>query len=69
MYLTAFICLRFLKAWKIGEMERLTELEEKALDSIDPVRSNKAVDVLGDEAVRVKLRTTFIKRILIRRKV
>jgi len=69
MYLTAFICLWFLKAWKIGEMERLAELEEKPPDSIDPMISNGAVGVLRDEEARVKPRSSFVKRMLIWRKV
>jgi hypothetical protein len=69
MYLAAFLCLWFLKAWKIGEMERLAALEEKPTDSIDPVTSNGESHVLRDEEARVKPRSSFVKRMLIWRKV
>ena len=69
MYLAAFICLWLLKAWKIGEMERLAELEEKPPDSSDPMTSNGAADVLRDEEARVKPRSSFVKRMLIWKKV
>jgi hypothetical protein len=69
MYLTAFICLWFLKAWKIGEMERLAELTGKIPDSIGPMTSNGAVNVLRDEEAGMKPRSNFIKRMLIWRKV
>lgn len=61
MYLTAFICLWFLKAWKIGEMERIAE---KPSDT-----NNGAADALRDEEARVKPRSSFVKRMLIWRKV
>jgi hypothetical protein len=69
MYLTAFICLWFLKDWKIGEMERLAQLEEKSSHNIDLMTSNGAVDISRDEEARVKPRSSFIKRMLIWRKV
>jgi hypothetical protein len=50
-------------------VERLTELEEKPPDSIDPVTSNGAANILWDEEARVKRRSGFVKRMLICRKV
>lgn len=69
MYIAAFICLWFLKAWKIGEIERLAELEGKPPNAIRPTTSGEDVGISRDEEARVKPKTSFLKRMIIWRRV
>jgi len=70
-YIAAAICLLFLKAWKIGDLERLAEIEEKSVSILSPTPTPSAedVEISRVEEARVKPRTSFMKRIIICRKV
>jgi hypothetical protein len=61
MYIAAAFCLWFLKAWKIGELERVAALEKKPTDQVDAI-TESPVDV------NVKI-SPFLKRMIVWRKV
>jgi hypothetical protein len=44
MYIAAALCLWFLKAWKLGEMERVAAAEHKPLDQVDAANTS-SVDI------------------------
>lgn len=69
MYVSAFVCLWFLKAWKIGEIEKLAELEGKREGEIKPTESGEDAGISSREEARVKPRTSFLRRMIIWRKV
>ena len=69
MYMAAAACLWLLKAWKIGELERLAEIEDIPAGALSPTTNAEDAGVSGEEESRAKPRTSFIKRLLIWRKV
>jgi hypothetical protein len=38
MYLAAAVCLWYLKAWKIGQLEKVTVAATEATNNVSPVR-------------------------------
>lgn len=58
MYIIAALCLWFLKAWKLGEIERVAALEHRSMDQLDAVNTS-AVDISG-----VRKKSSIISRLL-----
>ncbi|KAE9974196.1 hypothetical protein BLS_005172 [Venturia inaequalis] len=58
MYIIAALCLWFLKAWKLGEMERVAAVEHRSMDQLDAVNTS-AVDISG-----VRTKSSVISRLL-----
>lgn len=69
MYIAAFICLWLLKAWKIGEIERLAQLEGKPQDAVQPTTSREDAGISREGEARMRPRTSFLKRMIIWRHV
>jgi len=68
-YIAAAMCLLFLKAWKIGDLERLAELEAKSVNTLSPTPSAEDAEISRLEEGRVNTGSSFMKRLIMCRKV
>jgi hypothetical protein len=65
MYIAAAVCLWFLKAWKVGELERIAAAEHRPVSQLDPVAAVDAPESEGTGAPQ----TTYLNRLFRWRKV
>jgi hypothetical protein len=61
MYIAAAMCMWFLRAWKVGELEELAAEEGKAMANVDPLEPQR-----GDEMTHrsMKAKSSLLKRLL-----
>lgn len=66
VYIAAAACTWALRAWKIGEMERLAAAIGKSVESVDPVASadTAAVPPAGSAEKVETQRSAFFRRLL-----
>jgi len=65
MYIAAAWCLWFLKAWKVGQLERIAAKESEATSQVDPVEAANIPEPQGIPDPR----SSYLKRMLRWRKV
>lgn len=58
MYIAAALCLWFLKAWKLGEIERVAAVEHKSSDQVDAANTS-SVDISD-----TRMKSSVINRLL-----
>lgn len=63
MYTAAALCMWFLRAWKIGELEQLAGKKRKPPESLDPV-VDEALELENGEAANLqRYKSNVLKRL------
>ena len=67
MYVAAALCLWFLRAWKIGQLEELAVEQEKSLEGIDAVHDQPSRSSVSASSKAAK--SSVLKRLSMWKKV
>lgn len=62
MYIGAALCLWFLRAWKVGQLEELAAVAEKRMENTDPAIEPLSEGARRSRSLRGSVRTSFVKR-------